>query len=245
MRETSEDIRRIKVKKNGRKVGNAKVYRKNMKKVILIGTTCLLFSTGFAAGRISKDTIQRNITFDVDYGMDFEARYDGIPYVVRGGDTLLGIVYSYESDRNRVYQYKSDIEYVNKLYNQTLVPGDVIYLCGVPSSKLDLFGFTDNYNFFEPTYEVEDRLAFLRKVLEHENFDSELDAKIDQLESQYKDYQYSYVPGDEDRLDMLLEDLRDLCEDVEHQYGYSFYNNREARPLDSATRNLDRISMGL
>lgn len=245
----NEDVKEYRVRKNGKKSGKITAYKRNVARLILIGGSVVIFSTGFAAGRVSKKTIERSISYDIDNMIDYEPRYDGIPYYVRGGDTLLGIIYSYETDSNKAYQLKDDIMYVNHMKYASLQYGETITLCGIPESKLEDFGYTVNYNFFEPTFEVEDRLLFLDKVEGHLKLDDELKLEISQLHDRYRLYQYNYVPYDEQSekdLNDLVQEIRDVCEDVEKNYGYSFDNNKVARPLSEATRHLEeRERLGL
>ena len=52
-------------------------------------------------------------------------------------------------------------EYNNLRNVDHIIAGSRIYLVGVPASKLEDFGYTDNYNYFEPSVEVDLRLEFL------------------------------------------------------------------------------------
>lgn len=129
------------------------------------------------------------------------------------------------------------IEEYNDIDRNDLHPGDTIYLVGVPASKLEDFGYTDNYNYFEPSVEVELRLSFLNKVVDHvlaiPDHDDEFISAVRKVENDYNDYKDEYVDGDEYKLDYIINVLRDLSIDAK-DFGFSFDNNLKALPLSEA-----------
>lgn len=237
-RNTDIDLKVINV--NRKKVGEVKVYKPNFRKMILIGSAAVLFTTGFAAGRVTKPTYERVISRNVELNMEEEQRFNGIPYEVKSGDTLLGIIYEYETDVDKVYKYKDDIMYFNEI-SSYLDKGDVINLVGVPASKLENYGFTANYNYFEPNIEVEDRLEFFANLVESNTLDEVYVDQINRLAHNYRDFKYNSLNDVESErvLDFILEELRSLDEKLHETYGYTFEKNKIARPLSLATRNVE------
>lgn len=226
------------VRNNGKRIGSMNIYNKNMKKIMIFGSYIILSLGAFALGRASKDRPVNVISHNTLTENYFEEpTYTGIPYVVKSGDTLSEIVYSYESDTNKVMSNIKLIEEYNGINRNSLHPGDVIYLVGVPASKLEDYGYTDNYNYFEPTVEVDLRLSFLNKVSEYvlttPDYDENFVASIKEVADEYNDYNAEYIEGDEYKLDYIINTLRDLCIDAK-DYGYSFESNLKALPLSEA-----------
>ena len=243
-------VPRMQVKKKGVTIGNVTISLKNFRRLILIGESVILFTTGFAAGRVTSN--KQNVEapyINVQMNSSFVPTYDGIPYYVGSyGSTLDGIIYGYVEDANEMYKAKKEIMRLNGMRNEYLQYGETILLCNVPEDKLEDYGYSVNYNFFDASYEFEDRLAFLDKISESITTDPDLLNEIDALHNMYRQYGYNMIDSEEssEALDILLNEIRDVCEDVEQDYGYSFDNNKVARPLNEATRNLEYVKgMGL
>lgn len=226
------------VRNNGNKIGEMIYYNKNLKKILLFSSYFIISVSSYFLGRTSKDKtvypVIPNILAETYFD---EPTYSGIPYVVSFGDTLLDIVYSYESDTNKVQANLKLIEKYNGIDANGIYPGQTIYLVGVPASKLEEFGYTDNYNYFAPEVEVDLRIDFLNKVVDYidttdANNHSFL-ASVEEIKNDYADYKNDYVPGDDYKLDYIIDDLRDLSESSK-EYGFSFENNLSALPLSEA-----------
>lgn len=226
------------VRNNGNKIGEIICYNKNLRKILIIGSYVVIGASAYFLGRSSKDRpvypVIPNTLTDAYFA---EPTYSGIPYVVSFGDTLLDIVYSYESDTNKVQTDLRLIEEYNGIDANGIYPGQTIYLVGVPASKLEEFGYTDNYNYFDPEVEADLRVDFLNKVIDSidtsdENNQSFM-SNVESAKNDYADYKADYVAGEEYKLDYIIDDLRDLSEDAK-DYGFSFENNLSALPLDEA-----------
>lgn len=226
------------VRNNGNKIGEIVCYNKNLRKILIIGSYVVISASAYLLGRASKDkpvypVIPNTLT---DAYFD-EPTYSGIPYVVSFGDTLLDIVYSYEGDTNKVQTNIRLIEEYNGIDANGIYPGQTIYLVGVPASKLEEFGYTDNYNYFDPEVEVDLRIDFLNKVIDSidttdENNQSFL-ASVEEAKNDYADYKADYLPGDDYKLDYIIDDLRDISDSAK-DYGFTFENNLSALPLSEA-----------
>lgn len=226
------------VRNNGENIGNSKVYSKNLKRTLLFASYVLVGTLCYLGGVSHKDSKSSTINFSVntlDESYFDEPTYNGILYEVKMGDTLTEIVYGYQSDANKVEQIISEIERVNKIQASRLRDGQVIYLCGVPSSKLEEFGYSDNYNYFDPSVEIDMRFSFLEMVLTNIDVEvgEELRTGYDDVVDRYRRYKYTYLPGDDSALDEIIEDLRYLS-DSARQYGFDFENNKKAVPLSEA-----------
>lgn len=244
METKNKDTKNIIIKNNGRRIGEICTYNKNLKKVAAIAAFSLISVSSFLLGRASKSRPVNNIAINVLSDTYFdEPTYNTIPYTVRDGDTLLDIVYSYESDKDKVATNIKLIEQYNNIEANTIFSGKTIYLMGVPSSKLEEFGYTDNYNYFDATVEADLRLDFLNKIVDylltHNNYDDNFIVSVRQAEANYKEYQIEHVDGDEERLDEIINTLRKLS-DYAKNFGYTFENNLKALPLSEATRNEGR-----
>lgn len=226
------------VRNNGIRIGEMLTYNKSLRRATIFGTYILVSVAAFSLGRASKSRpINAIIPNTLTEKYFDEPTYSGIPYVVDSGDTLSAIVYSYESDTNKAMRDISLIEEYNDIDKNDLHPGDTIYLVGVPASKLEDFGYTDNYNYFEPSVEVELRLSFLNKVVDRvlaiPDHDDEFISAVRKVENDYNDYKDEYVDGDEYKLDYIINVLRDLSIDAK-DFGFSFDNNLKALPLSEA-----------
>lgn len=233
------DISKKTVRNNGNKIGEMSIYNKNMRRVLIFGSYIIISVGAFALGRASKSTPIYRVTPNTLTEKYFdEPTYSGIPYVVSPGETLSSIVYSYEDDTNKVMRNIRLIEELNGIDKNNIHAGDTILLVGVPTGKLEVFGYTDNYNYFEPEVEIDLRLSFLNKVVDHiqelPDHNDDFIASVKKVENDYNDYIDEYVDGDEYKLDYIINVLRDLSIDAK-EYGFSFENNLRALPISEAT----------
>ena len=236
----ANNVTRKKVKNNGKFIGYLNINKRNARRITTIAGFVLVSALSFSVGRASKQTEVNPIVLNTLNENYFdEPVYNGIEYTIKPGDTISGIVYSYESDDNKAIRIIREIEDFNNINANSIRDGMTISLFGVPASHLEDFGYTDNYNYFEPKVEVDLRLQFLSLV--EDTLDLEDPEYIDFLREEqsiinaYNDYKANYLPGDEAMLDDIIDRLRTLCYEAE-KYGYSFENNLRAMPLSEATR---------
>ncbi len=227
--------RRAVVRNNHQRIGEVDIFLTNVKKAMIVSGIAGLAIVSFAAGRISKETKNVSYAYNVLSENYFkEPTYNGIKYTVKSGENIWSIVKKYESDESRVASLVSDILRLNKLEGKILQSGDEIELVGVPSSKLNEFGYTDNYNLLDPIVEVEVRIDFLNKVKENlsvvPNASSYLE-RIDEVLDSWNNYKYSYVSSSDDEFNLILTELREVCEEAK-DYGYDYDFNKKAYPLD-------------
>lgn len=232
-----------KVRNNGKNVGVAYPYKKNLKRLLLVGMSYVVFTTtGFAIGRATaKDEEKVSYSFNVvsEDSYDIEPRYNGIEYRVELGQTLTGIITKYETDPNKVYDYLDRIVDLSDIDNaSSLRDGTVIRLVGVPESKLEEFGYSADYNLFPPNIELDDRMEFLKEtsssIVSNEYNDTEVAIymyRLTQLQDAYKEYSFD---KDEETLDELLNEARDLCYTLNEMFRFDFEFNKTAYPLSRA-----------
>ena len=234
------------LRNNGKDVGTVTLYTNNLKSIIGMGFAITFgvgvvvgFGAGYAAGRNSVETEVNQVVYNTLSESYFdEPTYNGIPYTVKFGDTVSSIVYSYESDPNEASRLIRQIEEFNNINANQVRDGQTIYLYGVPSSRLEDFGYTDNYNLFGATVEADIRIDFLDKVVDSisstDGLDNDFVNIYRQTYADYLDYKQNYLPGDEEYvLPEIIERLVILCDEAE-QYGYSFGKNLKALPLSEA-----------
>lgn len=228
---------RKKVKNKGKVIGTLTSYKDNVKKTLPYAGLALAFTIGFIVGNANNKPESYPIVYNTLSESYFdEPTYNGISYTVQFGDTLTSIVSRYETDTNKIERIISQIEQLNKIDRNAIKAGATIYLCGVPSSSLEMFGYTDNYNYFDSSVEADLRVRFLTKVADSvseladaQDYVSEIAAAI----NAYLDYSEHHIPGDDEALNDIMFRLTELCREAKN-YGYSLENNLQAMPLSGA-----------
>lgn len=230
------------VRNNGHLIGEVKVKKRNFIKFagVSLAAGAAIVVISIASSIIgTKETEPNGPVIVNPIGKDEEARYN-IPYTIKPTDTISDIVFSYESDTNKAYDIidriadASDIKNVN-----TLRDGAEVTLVDVPASKLEQFGYTVDYSLVDPEDELKDRKSYVDKVLvvsktpETQAEFELLRDKKESLAAQLRDY---YGIDDAELkdylLDHLLEEYRELCEQVEKYTGKDFDKYRTIYPLD-------------
>lgn len=232
------DISEKTVRNKGKDVGKVRVYNKGLRRTLLAASFIVVGISAYIAGYNTKKTPVYQISYNTLSTNYFnEPTYNGILYTVKSGDSLSSIIARYESDPNKQASLLRQIMSYNNLKNSNIINGDEIYLFGVPASMLEEYGYTDNFNYFEPMVEINVRFEFLDKVAE--SISSIEDAQgyiqsIGDLKEWYQQFKYRYVPGEDDELNEILNEIRELCEDAK-LYGFDFDFNKKAMPLSQAT----------
>ncbi|MCH5167207.1 MAG: hypothetical protein J1F35_04865 [Erysipelotrichales bacterium] len=225
------------VRNNGKDAGEIILYKKNVVSIFGMGLA-MGIGLGVVIGLSTKQPEVNHIAYNTLSDSYFdEPTYNGIPYIVKFGENVSDIVYSYEQDSNKVQKIISEIEYLNKIDANNVKAGQEILLCGVPASRLEDFGYTDNYNLFGETVEIDMRLDFLTKVTNGLDRSDEVNDNFvisyEQAKNEYEEYKRNYLPGDEYMLPDIIDRLIVLCEEAKN-YGYRFEDNKKALPLDQA-----------
>lgn len=226
------------LRNKGKKVGKIRVYNKGIKRTLLAVSFVVVGVSAFIAGRNTNKKPVYQVSYNTLSEAYFdEPTYNGILYTVKSGDNLSTIIARYESDPNKQANLLDQIMRYNNLKNSNIIIGDEIYLFGVPSSMLEEYGYSDNFNYFDPMVEISVRFDFLDKV--KESLSGIEDAKgylesINNLRELYDQFKYRYIPGEDDELNEILNELRELSE-FASEYGYDFEYNKKAMPLSQAT----------
>lgn len=232
---------KVTIRNNKKRIGEANIYLHNVNKIMIVTGIIGIVVVSFTAGRLSKETKSVNYVYNVLSENYFkEPTYNGIKYTVKSGENVWSIVKKYENDERKIATLVKDVLSVNKINAKTLQSGDEILLVGVPSSKLYLFDYTDNYNLLDPIVEVDARINFLNKVKDKLiNVPSATTylANIENVLTSWNSYKYSYVLGEEsDEFNIILTELREMCE-AASEYGYDYDFNKKAYPLSVVPDN--------
>lgn len=226
-----------KVKNKGKVIGTLTSYNDGIRKTLPYAGIAIAFTIGFIVGNANNKPERYPINYNTLSESYFdEPTYNGISYTIQYGDTLSGIVSRYESDGNKVERIIRQIEELNRIDRNDIKAGTTILLCGVPSSFLEMFGYTDNYNYFDASVEADLRIRFLTKVADSVNeFDTAQDyiSEIAAAINAYLNYSEHHIPGDDEALNDIMFRLTELCREAKN-YGYSFENNLQAIPLNEA-----------
>lgn len=227
-----------KVRNKGKTVGSIRVYNKGIKRTLLATSFIVVGVASFIAGKATNKKPVYNVAYNTLSTSYFdEPTYNGILYTVKSGDSLSTIIAHYEGDPNRQAALLDQIMSYNHLSTSKIVNGDQLYLFGVPASMLEEYGYSDNFNYFDPSVEINVRFDFLDKVVasgeipEGEEWFSQ---SVEDLKEWYKSVKYSYIPGEDDELNEVINEIRELCEGA-LEYGFDFEHNRKAMPLSEAT----------
>lgn len=164
---------------------------------------------------------------------EVERTYSDIEYEVSFGDTLEGIVYSYQTDTNKVYEIMRDIEYANDLDSKNRIyKGQVLKLCGVPESHLADFGYTLDYSKTNPEYELVDLAEFIDEEISRVYITDENERKLADFEARYSYARITYdqYMNDKDSLifENILERYRNLAQEIADITGTDY--NRSIKP---------------
>lgn len=233
------NIKKFPLKNKGKKIGNVEIDVKGFAYLVAIaGSAVALYSGGLMIGSVINNN---NTEITADYTSYIEREVEPVYEVthkVTYFDTLSDLTASYATRENydKIYE-KNSVN--NGIKNGNMMAGKDITLYDVPASKLSEFGYTDNYNYFEPTVEIEDRLDFLRQVKFNSGIKLQYDisSAINELTNAYADYKRGYYEDNEYILDDILQGTRTVCDDVEYQYGKSFYlEGKKIYKLSDATR---------
>lgn len=226
------------LRNKGKKVGRVRVYKKGIKRTLLATSFVIVGISAFIAGKsVNKRPIYQVSYNTLSTSYFDEPTYNGILYTVKSGDNLSSIIAKYESDPNKQAAILNQIMNYNNLNSSKIVIGDQIYLFGVPASMLEEYGYSDNFNYFDPLVEINVRFDFLDKVIEALSGNEDAQGYIqciNDLKEWYEQFKYSYIPGEDDELNEILNEVRELSNDA-LKYGYDFDFNKKAMPLSEST----------
>lgn len=160
---------------------------------------------------------------------DTEATYS-FDYHVGYGQTLSGIVYSFQDDPNIAQPLIQSIANANDLSHPSLLQANsTIKLHGVPESALmdpelvQHFGYTVNYDYLAPEIEINDRLDWAEKYLNNVSLDTEamqvahsfISKELVDLQEKYQMANSMIGEDKEEAMEIVRQDARDLCSTIE------------------------------
>lgn len=228
----------IKVKNNKVVIGRLNIDMDDFKLivglcgVILVATTTQRVIDNYR-DKSEKARQQELVNEWLANNQETERTYSDIEYVVSFGDTLEGIVYSYQTDTNKVYEIMRKIEYANDLNSKnTIYQGQVLKLCDVPESHLADFGYTLDYSKTNPEYELVDLAEFIDEEISRVYVTDENESKLADFEARYSYARITYdqYMNDKDSLifENILERYRNLAQEIADITGTNY--NRSIKP---------------
>lgn len=161
-----------------------------------------------------------------------------VEYTVNFGDTLEGIVSSYQSDPNIMYPLIDTIVRENKLQSKnSLREGKTITLYGVGEEHLADFGYTLDYSQVSPDCELEDLSDFIERQIATIVLTDENEQKLADFEAgySYAKMLYDSYKNDENSIDVenLLEKYRRLGQDIADIVGINYNNSFKAHKIEN------------
>lgn len=166
-----------------------------------------------------------------------------VPYTVKSGDTLDGIIATYEDNVNVRYELRDDIARDNNLRSpSSIYSGQEIMLSGLEDEDLAQFGYTVDYSLFDPMVKVTDMQEFLANQVHGLSVgDDKIDAyagiteRLADLMGMYNDYENLDPETQAYISEYLLEQYEKLCEDYRKQFGIDFNDHLECYPIPDST----------
>lgn len=236
----------FKIFNNGKEIGKVNSNVSNFQKLMVLSAIGFTVLTTTGCSQDKEIVIETEEEINVPPFKEYsEPRYK-VEYKIEYGDNLTSLVYSYESDTNKVYKYIDEIVRENDLDSRnSLRQGNTITLIGVPESKLADFGYSADYSLFDPEYELMDRADFINSqagnIYESDFKKTEIavyKAKVLDLENMLQDYINEQDPETKTYLlDYLLEGYREACDMLYGICAEDFEFKHPAYPLSEALNN--------
>lgn len=223
---------RLELYLNNKKCANVRFYPRIIA-VVLAGT--VVFSgIKWSISTWWKDDVVEDIpTTSVSDEIDevTEEQRFKVPYTIKMGDTIDAIIYAYEGDTNKMYQYKDQILRYNDLTKTSIIyPGQEIMLFGVPASELEDYGYSCDYSLFDPRYELKDRASFLQQQFSTLQVDESKKEVYDVLFNRFEELRkltkecYANLDDESEEFfeSHLVDGYRNLCDMFAEVFGVYF-----------------------
>lgn len=195
---------------------DAKRFEKRLRKdknTIITFALIVGLGLGAVSGVVGKGFIEdRQEAKQIAYEQQVEERKEvaaarestyTIDYTIGYGQTISGIVYSYQSDPNIAENLIDEVAYNNDLSHPSLIQAGHTYkFHDVPESALRNpefmyeTGYTVDYDVLDPEIEVQDRIAWTSDYLEDNKIVDEADQIADTMAQDKLDYlvtRYQYA----------------------------------------------------
>ncbi len=234
----------IRVKNNNMYIGSLRVDLKAIKEFAFTSGAVFMIISSAALIKKSVNMAQnRKHTHDISNDQDenYVTSVKSVPtyeaeYTVQYGDTLSGIVASYQTDPNKMQKIIDRIADINHMSSPSLLrAGKTITLCGIPEEYLSDFGYTIDYSKTEPEYELEDLSDYIEQAITYAYITednapqfADFEAKYSFASNLYNTYKES---KDELLFDSLIEQYRSLAEEISHLTGYDYSHSIKAHKI--------------
>lgn len=208
--------------------------------VVAIGGVLLSGTISFASGKIEEHNERQEVMAQQIYNQELERVTNKketytIEYEVGFGQTISGIVYSYQSDPNIAQQIIAEVPGRNNLDYASLMQGGKTYFFhGVPEDALmdeefcSRVGQTVNYDFLQPEREIQINLNFITNYVNNNRIKPEqleeaqnaVDEKTFYINSALEYIKSLPEEERQQQYEELREQTRKSCLDLEERFSY-------------------------
>lgn len=231
----------IRVKNNNVYIGSLRVDLKVIKEFAFTSGAVFMIISSAALIKKSADIVQNrehthNISNDEAVTPVISVPTYEVEYTVQYGDTLSGIVASYQTDPNRMQKIIDRIADINHMSSPSLLrAGKTITLCGIPEEYLSDFGYTIDYSKTEPEYELEDLSDYIELTITYAYITEDNAPQFADFEAKYSFAAniYNTYKENKDELlfDSLIEQYRSLAEEISSLTGYDYSHYIKAHKI--------------
>lgn len=234
--------KKINIKNNRINIGSISFDTKTLKNFAFIsGCAFLLISSGAIIKDVKDDLReqhQKELVEEAIKNYDYVGPTYKVEYTVNFGDTLEGIVSSYQSDPNIMYPLIDTIVRENNLQSRNnLREGKTITLYGVGEEHLADFGYTLDYTQVSPDCELEDLSDFIEHQIATIVLTDKNEQKLADFEARYSYAKmlYDSYKNDENSIDVenLLEKYRRLGQDIADIVGINYNKSFQAHKIEN------------
>lgn len=234
----------IRVKNNNMYIGSLRVDLKAIKEFAFTSGAVFVIISSIALFKKNDEVVQspeQKGKDSIEQDENYVTLTKSVPtyeaeYVVQFGDTLSGIVASYQTDPNKMQKIIERIADINHMSSPNqLIEGKRITLCGIPEEYLSDFGYTIDYSKTEPEFELDDLNDYIKTAIsyayitdENAQYFADFEAKYSFASNLYNTYKES---KDELLFDSLIEQYRSLAEEISSLTGYDYSHSIKAHKI--------------
>lgn len=242
------------IKNNGQTYGLMRLNKKICKKVLTyaIAGVVIVSTAAVIKNEVEENKAERERAYweqQLENYKPYEQTFE-VPYTVQFGDTIDGIVASYEEDINERYEIRDDITRENDLSSASYIKsGQEITLTGLDENDLEQFGYTADYSLFDPMVKVTDMQEFLVNQINNNGAFSVqeneacayMSERLADLMSMYNDYDNLDPETQAYISEYLLEQYEKLCDDYRENFGIDFNDHKKCYPIpETVEENITR-----
>lgn len=234
--------KKMNIKNNRINIGSISFETTTLKNFAFISGCAFLLISSAAIIKDVKDDIreqhQKELVEEAIKNYDYTGPTYKVEYTVNFGDTLIGIVSSYQSDPNKMYPLIDTIVRENNLSSRdNLREGTTITLYGVSEDHLADFGYTLDYSKVNPECELDDLRNFIEKQISTIVLTDENEQKLSDFEARYSYAKmlYDQYKSDENSIELenLLDVYRRLGQEIADIMGINYNNSFKAHKIEN------------